>query len=207
MADCVVLSTPHTDETEQLLDRAAIAAMKPGAVLINIARGLVVDETAMIEALQSGQIGFRGARCGDEEPLDPASPLGLTQRADSAAPASTAYRENERILEIFIHNLRCYLDGRIDEMTPVIFDKQRLDQRGLDRAPIPDASPMAAPTTCDVLRFVPQDGDRRVAVVGVSARPSRTRHLQRSGASHPWRPISLLSPPSSVSPSISMEAS
>lgn len=125
-ADCVVLSTPHTDETEQLLDRAAIAAMKPGVVLINIARGLVVDEPAMIEALRSGQIGFAALDVVTKEPLDPASPLwDLPNVLISPHSASTAYRENERILEIFIHNLRCYLDGRIDEMTPVL-DKQRL---------------------------------------------------------------------------------
>ena len=120
-ADCVVLATPHTDDTEQLIDRAAIEAFTPGVILINIARGLVIDEDAMIEALGSGKIGFAALDVVRNEPLDPASPLwDLPNVLISPHSASTAYTENERILEIFTHNLRCYLDGRIDEMTPVL---------------------------------------------------------------------------------------
>jgi phosphoglycerate dehydrogenase-like enzyme len=125
-ADCVVLATPHTDETEQLIDRAAISAMKPGIVVINIARGLVIDEEAMIDALETEHIGFAALDVVTHEPLDSESKLwDLPNVLISPHSASTAYRENERILEIFIHNLRCYLDGAIDEMTPVL-DKQRL---------------------------------------------------------------------------------
>jgi phosphoglycerate dehydrogenase-like enzyme len=125
-ADCVVLATPHTDETEQLIDRAAIAAMKPGVAVINIARGLVIDEDAMIEALESGHIGFAALDVVTREPLDPSSKLwDLPNVLISPHSASTAYRENERIVEIFNRNLRCYLDGRVDEMSPVL-DKQRL---------------------------------------------------------------------------------
>ena len=50
-ADAVVLIVPHTPETEQLIDAAALAQMKPGAYLINIARGAIVDEAALIAAL------------------------------------------------------------------------------------------------------------------------------------------------------------
>ena len=125
-ADCVVLATPHTDETEQLIDRAAIAAMKPGVILINIARGLVIDEGAMIEALGSGHIGFAALDVVHSEPLAPESPLwDLPNVLISPHSASTAYTENARILEIFVHNLRCYLDGDIAAMSPVL-DKQRL---------------------------------------------------------------------------------
>jgi phosphoglycerate dehydrogenase-like enzyme len=125
-ADCVVLATPHTDETEQLIDRAAIAAMKPGVAVINIARGLVIDEDAMIEALENGHIGFAALDVVTREPLDPSSKLwDLPNVLISPHSASTAYRENERIVEIFNRNLRCYLDGRVDEMSPVL-DKQRL---------------------------------------------------------------------------------
>jgi phosphoglycerate dehydrogenase-like enzyme len=125
-ADCVVLATPHTDETEQLIDRAAIDAMKPGVVIINIARGLVIDEEAMIEALERGHIGFAALDVVTHEPLDPSSRLwDLPNVLISPHSASTAYRENERILDIFTTNLRCYLDGRIDEMSPVL-DKRRL---------------------------------------------------------------------------------
>jgi phosphoglycerate dehydrogenase-like enzyme len=120
-ADCVVLSTPHTPETENLIDRAAIAAMKPGVVLVNIARGVVIDEEAMIEALQSGQIGFAALDVTRVEPLPASSPLwDLPNVLICPHSASTADTENGKIVDIFVHNLRCYLDGRIDEMTPVL---------------------------------------------------------------------------------------
>jgi phosphoglycerate dehydrogenase-like enzyme len=125
-AECIVLSTPHTDETEQLIDRAAIEAIRPGAAIINIARGKVIDEKAMIEALQSGKLGFAALDVVDKEPLSPDSPLwDLPNVLISPHSASTAVAENARITDIFVHNLRCYLDGRIDEMTPVL-DKSRL---------------------------------------------------------------------------------
>lgn len=125
-ADCVVLATPHTDETEQMIDRAAIAAIKPGAALINIARGAVIDEPAMIEALKSGHIGFAALDVVAVEPLPVDSPLwDLPNVLINPHSASTATGENRLITDIFIHNLRCFLDGRIDEMTPVL-DKARL---------------------------------------------------------------------------------
>jgi phosphoglycerate dehydrogenase-like enzyme len=125
-ADCIVLCTPHTDETEQLIDRAAIDAIKPGAALINIARGQVIDEPAMIEALRSGKIGFAAVDVVAREPLSPDSPLwDLPNVLISPHSASTAITENARITDIFVHNLRSYLDGKIDEMSPVL-DKSRL---------------------------------------------------------------------------------
>jgi phosphoglycerate dehydrogenase-like enzyme len=125
-ADCTVLCTPHTDETEQLIDRAAIEAIKPGAALINIARGQVVDEPAMIEALQSGKLGFAALDVVANEPLSPDSPLwDMPNVLISPHSASTAITENARITDIFVHNLRAYLDGKIDRMTPVL-DKARL---------------------------------------------------------------------------------
>lgn len=125
-ADCVVLATPHTPETENLIDRAAIAALKPGVVLVNIARGLVIDEVAMIEALMDGRIGFAALDVTRIEPLPPASPLwDLPNVLICPHSASTADTENGKIVDIFAHNLRCYLDGRIDEMTPVL-DKARM---------------------------------------------------------------------------------
>jgi phosphoglycerate dehydrogenase-like enzyme len=125
-ADCVVLATPHTDETDQLIDRAAIAAIKPGAMLINIARGAVIDEPAMIEALQSNRIGFAALDVVAVEPLPSDSPLwDMPNVLINPHSASTATGENKLITDIFIHNLTCFLDGRHDEMSPVL-DKKRL---------------------------------------------------------------------------------
>ena len=125
-ADVVVLVAPHTGETEALIGPAEIAAMRPGATLINIARGAVVDEGAMIAALETGQIGFAALDVFRQEPLPTASPLwAMPNVLISPHCSANAPAENARIAEIFVHNLDRFLDGRIDEMHPVL-DKQRM---------------------------------------------------------------------------------
>lgn len=125
-ADFVVLCTPHTPDTEGLIGEAEIAAMKPGVVLVNIARGVVIDEDAMIAALKSGQIAFAGLDVFRTEPLPSDSPLWeLPNVLINPHSASTAPSENGRITEIFCRNLRLYIDGRYDEMSPLL-DKQRM---------------------------------------------------------------------------------
>ncbi len=120
-ADAVVITVPHTPQTDNLLDRAAIAAMRPGIAVVNIARGVIIDEDAMIAALKSGQIGFAALDVVREEPLAPTSPLwDLPNVLISPHSASTVTAENGRIVEIFCHNLRCWLDGRLDGMRNVL---------------------------------------------------------------------------------------
>ncbi|MBI5434625.1 MAG: D-2-hydroxyacid dehydrogenase [Planctomycetes bacterium] len=68
-ADIVVLCVPLTTETENLFDARAFAALKPGAVLVNIARGKVVDTEALIEALKSKRLGGAALDVTDPEPL------------------------------------------------------------------------------------------------------------------------------------------
>lgn len=123
-ADAVLLTLPHTPETERMIDAAAFAAMPRGVVLVNIARGQIVDEEAMIAALRSGHIGFAALDVTLVEPLPPESPLwDLPNVLISPHSASTPPSENERILGIFLHNLRCWLDGRTEAMRNVL-DKQ-----------------------------------------------------------------------------------
>jgi phosphoglycerate dehydrogenase-like enzyme len=74
-ADIVALTCALTDETRGLMDASAFAAMKPGAMLVNVARGKVCDEAALIAALQSGQIGEAALDVTAEEPLAADSPL------------------------------------------------------------------------------------------------------------------------------------
>ena len=123
-ADVVVVIVPHTPGTEQLIDGAAIAAMKSGAFFINIARGLVVDEPALIAALQSGHLGGAALDVFTEEPLPVDSPLwDMPNVLVSPHSASTSDRENERITDLFCANLRCYLDG---EPLDNVLDSARL---------------------------------------------------------------------------------
>jgi D-3-phosphoglycerate dehydrogenase / 2-oxoglutarate reductase len=74
-ADVVSLNLSLTDETRGFLDAARVARIKPGAILVNTARGALVDETALIDALVSGRIGRAGLDVFHAEPLKPDHPL------------------------------------------------------------------------------------------------------------------------------------
>lgn len=74
-ADYVVLTCPLTPQTQNIIDAKALAAMKPSAFLVNVARGKVVDEPALLEALKSNSIAGAAIDCAWEEPLPEASPL------------------------------------------------------------------------------------------------------------------------------------
>ena len=120
-ADAVVVTPPHTPETEGMIDAAAFAAMKQGVAFVNIARGAVVDEAALIAALRSGHVGFAALDVAFVEPLPPESPLwDLPNVLISPHSASTVPAENGRIMEIFCWNLRCYVEGRLGDMRNVL---------------------------------------------------------------------------------------
>lgn len=120
-SDAVVVCAPHTPETEDLFDRAAFAAMRPGVVFINIGRGPLVDEDALLDALHDGTIRLAGLDVVRQEPLPPTSPLWHAPNVlINPHSASTSVHENRRIVDIFIHNLRCFLDGRQGEMRNVL---------------------------------------------------------------------------------------
>jgi phosphoglycerate dehydrogenase-like enzyme len=125
-ADALVLCAPHTPETEGLLGPDEVAAMKPGIMLVNIARGVIIDEAAMIGALKSGRIAYAALDVFNEEPLPDTSELwDLPNVLVNAHSASNAPSENGKLTDRFIANLRAYLDGRYDEMAPVL-DKARM---------------------------------------------------------------------------------
>jgi D-2-hydroxyacid dehydrogenase (NADP+) len=105
-ADFVVLTCPITPETTGLINAAALAAMKKGAALINVARGPVVDEPSLIAALQSGQLAHAALDVTVEEPLAAASPLWSMPNViitPHTAGETAAYEEN--VADILLDNL------------------------------------------------------------------------------------------------------
>jgi len=111
-AEYLVLIAPHTDETEQLIGAAELALLPPGAVLINIGRGQLIDEPALIAALQSRHLGGAALDVFAEEPLAQDSPLWeMPNVLISPHSGSTSDRENERLTDLFCENLRRFLSG------------------------------------------------------------------------------------------------
>jgi glyoxylate/hydroxypyruvate reductase A len=123
-ADALVLACPHTPDTEGLIGERELRSMKRGAVLINIARGAIVDEPALIAALEDGHLGGAALDVARREPLAVDSPLwDLPNVLISPHSASTADTENAKLTDLFCENLRRYLRG--DELLNV-FDRDRL---------------------------------------------------------------------------------
>ncbi len=108
--DYVVLIVPYTPATHHLIDRAALRMMKPAAVLVNMARGGVVEEAALVEALREGWISGAALDVFAEEPLPAGSPLwALPNVVISPHVAGLTPYYLERVMELFGENLRRYL--------------------------------------------------------------------------------------------------
>lgn len=122
-ADVVVLATPHTPQTHALLDAQRLQVLKTGAVLVNVARGDILDEEALIEALRSGHLRGAALDVFQREPLPSESPLwDMPNVFVSPHSASTVAQENTRITDLFCVNLRRYLDG---EPLLNLFDREQ----------------------------------------------------------------------------------
>jgi phosphoglycerate dehydrogenase-like enzyme len=112
-ADYVVVTLPSTPETHRLLDAEAISTMKRGAYFVNVGRGKVIDEEALIEALKSGHLAGAALDVFEEEPLPEESPLWelpnviVSPHSTDNVPGLT----NELQSELFRDNLRRYLEG------------------------------------------------------------------------------------------------
>jgi D-3-phosphoglycerate dehydrogenase len=91
-ADAVVVACPLTDETRGLLDDRRLRLMKPSAVLVNVARGAIVDQAALVDALQAGRLAGAGLDVFDPEPL-PADDRLLTLPNVVGAPHSLGYTD------------------------------------------------------------------------------------------------------------------
>jgi phosphoglycerate dehydrogenase-like enzyme len=105
-ADFVTLACPLTPQTERLIDAGALARMKPSAFLINVARGRVVDEAALVEALRRGQIAGAGIDVTAEEPLAETSPLwDLPNLLLTPHTAGETRRYEDNVIDILLDNL------------------------------------------------------------------------------------------------------
>lgn len=111
-ADAVVNTLPGTPYTEKLFNREVFAAMKPGTVFVNVGRGTVVDEDALLEALDNGQVSYACLDVFAVEPLPADSPLWNHPKV-MVSPHTSALSsaENRLIAERFCSNLRTFLDG------------------------------------------------------------------------------------------------
>lgn len=112
-ADYVVVAAPLTPATHGMIDAAALAAMKPTAYLVNVARGPLVDERALIEALRAGRIAGAALDTFDQEPLPEGHPLWQMPNV-FVTPHATAYspRMHERQIALFLENLQRFRSGQ-----------------------------------------------------------------------------------------------
>lgn len=127
-ADFICLTLPLTAETQGLIGAEQFALMRTDSIFINISRGKVVDEAALIHALQQGQIRGAGLDVFEREPLDPASPL-LTLDNVVATPhiGSATIETREAMAGCAVDNLLAALDGQRPPnlVNPSAFDQGR----------------------------------------------------------------------------------
>jgi phosphoglycerate dehydrogenase-like enzyme len=115
-ADFVVVSLPLTEQTRGIVDEAAFAAMKPTAWFINIARGEIADEDALLRALQAGRIAGAGLDAFGEEPLPSNHPLYSLPESKVMLTPHISWNSpqiGERTLDLFLENLRRYKAGEL----------------------------------------------------------------------------------------------
>jgi D-2-hydroxyacid dehydrogenase (NADP+) len=105
-ADFVALTCPLTRETEKMIDASALAAMKPSAYLVNVARGRVVDEAALVTALEKAIIAGAAVDCVWDEPLPESSPLWKTSNIlITPHTAGETRRYEDNVIDLLLENL------------------------------------------------------------------------------------------------------
>jgi phosphoglycerate dehydrogenase-like enzyme len=110
--DYVVLSVPLTSQTEKLIGEAELRAMRPDAYLVNVARGQIIDERALIRALKEGWIAGAGLDVTDPEPLPADHPLfSLPNVILTPHISGVSIHYDRRLTNLFAENLRRYRTG------------------------------------------------------------------------------------------------
>ena len=111
-SDVLSLHCPATPQTRGLISAEALQKMKRGAILLNTARGALVEEAAVTEALHTGQLGFYGADAFATEPLPADSPLRREPHALLTPHIAWTTKEAlQNLMDITTQNLRSFLDG------------------------------------------------------------------------------------------------
>jgi phosphoglycerate dehydrogenase-like enzyme len=106
LADFVALTCPLTPQTEGLINAEALSRMKPSAYLVNVARGRVVDEPALIAALSEGRIAGAGLDCTVEEPLPAASALwDIPNVLITPHTAGETRKYEDNVIDLLLENL------------------------------------------------------------------------------------------------------
>ena len=112
-SDVVAVCAPLTESTEGMFDRAAFGSMRRHGLLINVSRGKIMDEEALMEALERGLIGGAGLDVTPREPLPADHPLWrmdnviVTPHAAGGSP-----NRRGRVVDLFCENLRRFIDGQ-----------------------------------------------------------------------------------------------
>ena len=113
ISDVLSLHCPLTDDTYHLIDAKALSKMKPGAILINTGRGPLVDEEAVAQALESGQLMAYGADVMSVEPPQPSNPLLRCPNAYLTPHIAWAtFEARQRLMQIAVDNLQCFIAGQ-----------------------------------------------------------------------------------------------
>jgi D-2-hydroxyacid dehydrogenase (NADP+) len=120
-ADFLMLLVPYSNDTHHLIDRDVLAAMKPSAFLINLARGGVVDEAVLIEHLQTGKIAGAAIDVFSQMPLSPDNPLWRMANV-IITPNIGGRSDNfiEQTMTVLEPNLQAFIDGRLKDMRNLV---------------------------------------------------------------------------------------
>lgn len=111
-AGAIVLAVPLTNDTRGLLDRRRLEMLPAGAWLVNVGRGAIVDEAALIDALRTGRLAAAGLDVFEAEPLPPDNPLwSLAQVVVSPHMSADRIGWEEAVVEVFLDNLRRWRTG------------------------------------------------------------------------------------------------